>query len=280
MFIKTKEYDEIKEFLDTDMFLNVYVSGPKGCGKTKTILQVHEDIGKPIIRTNITIESDEDSLMGNIRLKDGNTFFEKGPVLRAMEQGSTLLLDEIDLGSSQRLMCIQSVLEGNAYHIKKNNELVEPKQGFKIIATANTKGSGDDSGQYVGAQFLNAAFKDRFSIFYDFDYYSKEVEKKILQEIAKDNNVSIIESDIDDLIMWSDKIRNSKDNIFNDETISTRKLIDIVKTFKLTKDIKKAIKYAISGLPKDYVESFLQAYELMHAEEIAPVASQKKIFTF
>lgn len=283
-FVKTNTYDFLENFFKDDMFFNIYVVGPKGAGKTRTILKIHENLDRPIYRVNISIETDEDSLIGGFRLKNGETVFDYGPVIRAMKEGATLLLDEIDLGHPQRLMCLQSILEGSGYHIKRTDERIFPKKGFKIIATANTKGAGDETGQYVGTQILNAAMKDRFSIFYEFDYPSESVEKEILSdqrsEIEEELDIIGTKKFTDDMIgkvvKWSAKIRQNMADDTSEDIISTRKLIDIVKCFYYVGDLQTAIKYSIAGYPKEYVDAFMNAYDLINDDAKPDAKPEKK----
>lgn len=268
-FVKTDDYNNLKKFAEKDMFYNIFIYGPKGCGKTKTIEKIHEELNKTLIRVNITIETDEDSLIGGFRLRNGETVFDKGPVLLAMEQGATLLLDEIELGHPQRLMCLQSIIEGSPYHIKRTNELIYPKKGFKIWATGNTKGSGDETGQYIGAQILNAAFKDRFSAFFEFNYPNETIETQILQEAVKsveaegfESSFKLGDKQIKRLVTWANKIRSTKDMDI-DESISTRKLIDIVKGSYVVGDLVTSIENCIRGYPNECIDAFMKIFELI-----------------
>jgi MoxR-like ATPase len=269
-FIKTDHYKKLEKFAQNDVFFNMFFFGPKGSGKTKTIERVHLDLDKPLIRTNISIETDEDSLIGGFRLEDGNTTFHRGPALLAMEQGATLLLDEVDQGHPQRLMCLQSILEGSGYFIKRTNQMVYPKKGFRVWATANTKGSGDETGQYIGAQILNGAMKDRFSAFYEFKYPVAEAEEGILKGIRSDlengdfknSRVRAKDELITKLVNWANHVRNRDGEWETDESISTRKLIDILKANYIVGSIKDAIHMCISGYPSDYVQAFMEIYNL------------------
>ena len=271
-FVKTKHYNFLKKFFENKVHINLFVYGPKGTGKTQTIEAIHRDMDKPYFRVNISIETDEDSLIGGFRLINGDTVFDKGPVIKAMESGATLLLDEIDMGHPQRLMCLQSILEGSGYLIKRTNEFVRAKEGFKIIATANTKGYGDESGQYVGAQILNGAFKDRFSAFYEINYPSEEDEVEILQQIndhykenyfpdATGDNV-VSQQTIKNLVTWAHKVRNTHTNI-DDESISIRKLIDIIKTNFFIGDLKESISLCLGGYPTDSKEGFIETFDII-----------------
>lgn len=287
-FIQTESYLNLERFAKNDMFFNVFVFGPKGCGKTKTIEDIHIKNNKKLIRVNISIETDEDSLIGGFRLRNNETVLDKGPVLVAMEEGATLLLDEVDQGHPQRLMCLQSILEGSPYLIKRTNELVYPKPGFKVWATANTKGSGDDTGHYVGAQILNGAMKDRFSTFISFEYPTKEIEKSILMSINDETQKEffpktskLTEKQIGKLVNWANLIRNNENEFEIDETISTRKLIDIVKCSFFYNDLKRSILSCINGYPSEYIDAFIKTYELLDDDgEHILKKSQKQYIKF
>lgn len=276
-FIPFGEYEDVESVLiDRTNKLNMLISGPKGCGKTEMIHHIHAKHGLPMIRVNITIESDEDSLMGGLRLLNGNTVFDKGPVLRAMEAGITLLLDEVDLGHPTKLMCLQSVLEHKGYHIKKTGEMVHAKPGFKIISTANTKGRGDETGQYIGTQILNSAMLDRISLFFDWNYPEEATEKKILNKKAERIQLTLPEAINKSLVIWANGIRaGNVEDVDTDETISTRKLCDIVETYRIFKDVKKAIRRSISGFDNPTVEAFLAYYDTIDPNDTSKNSGQK-----
>ena len=265
-FAKTPDYETLKKFLKNDMFFNIYVHGEKGCGKTASIIAIHEELGKGYIRVNVSIETDEDALIGRVWLRNGETVYEKGPVIQAMEEGKTLLLDEIDLGHPQRLMCLQSILEGSGYFIKKTNEMIYPKPGFRVIATANTKGSGDDTGNYIGTQMLNGAMIDRFSMFYHFSYASPEVETQILKmnRSVIDGGNSVTDTFLSNLVTWANQIRKNDDYI--EHTVSTRKLIDIVKIFTIIPEEETAIRMGISAYPSEVIDAFANMYDLIRVD--------------
>lgn len=280
-FVPFGDYEDVeKVFLNRSNKLNVLVSGPKGCGKTQMIENIHAKNGLPLMRVNVTIESDEDSLMGGLRLVDGNTAFDKGPVLRAMEMGATLLLDEIDLGHPTKLMCLQSVLEHSGYLIKKTGEMVYPKEGFKIIMTANTKGRGDETGQYIGTQILNGAMLDRVSIFFDWYYPDQTTETKILNKLAESISISC-ENENRKLVAWADGVRaGGVENVDSDETISTRKLCDIVSAFSIYGDLKKAVARSIGGMDKSTVDGLLLFLDTVDPDNTNTPSKQKQTKTY
>lgn len=262
-FIPNGNYADLLQVWQSGAFLPTLLTGPTGAGKTKMIEQLHFQLKKPLIRVNITIESDEDSLMGGFRLKNGATYFDKGPVIRAMEMGATLLLDEMDLGSPMKLMCLQSVLENAGYLIKKTGEFVKPAEGFNIIATANTKGGGDESGVYVGTQTLNGAMMDRMTLVFDCEYPTKSFEQKILVRVLEIIDAKLSQEEIELLVSWAHQSRNDKKSDMQLEySISTRRLVDILKVYKVVGNLDKAIDMCLNrfdGLHKQAFKSFYEA---------------------
>lgn len=267
IFTESSLSEQIEKILNSKMFYPVLFTGPTGCGKTLTISQVHSKIGKEMIRVNITIESDEDSLMGGFRLVNGNTVFEKGPVIRAMELGATLLLDELDLGSPSRIMCLQSVLEGDGYLIKKTGEFVRPKPGFTIMATANTKGSGDESGMYVGTQILNEAALDRFPIVIEVDYASIDEERVRLEKVCKSIGLDMDsnKNEIDVLLQFTNEIREAIKKDRGEKlqhAISSRRLSQIIQTFHIFGDMRVSVEYCISRFDSYHKEEYMKIYDI------------------
>lgn len=266
-YVSCEKNPDITKIIESGVFLPFLITGPTGAGKTKTVEQVHAKLGKELYRVNITSESDEDSLMGGFRLKAGETYFDKGPVVQAMESGATLLIDEIDLGSPNKIMCLQSVLEGVGYLIKRTGEWVTPKEGFNVVATANTKMSGDSTGNFVGTQILNDALRDRFIITMEYGYSSPEQETKIVKSFLETNNISgkYSDSKIEHLINWVNKTRGEEEDesVFDTEAaISTRRLIGILTTDIIFNDLEKSIRYGLSKFDSSVVESFLEYYRI------------------
>ncbi len=266
-YVSCDKYSDIKRIINSNIFMPFLITGPTGAGKTKTVEQVHCNLNKELYRVNITSETDEDSLMGGFRLKDGETYFDKGPVIQAMEAGATLLIDEIDLGSPNKIMCLQSVLEGVGYLIKRTGEWVEPKSGFNIVATANTKMSGDVTGNFVGTQILNDALRDRFIVTMEYSYASPSQEKRIINSFMETNDIKgkYTEGKIDHLISWVNKTRGEEEdeNMFDtDAAISTRRLIGILTVDLIFNDLEKSIRYGLSKFDSSVVESFLEYYRI------------------
>ncbi len=255
---------DIKKIFKSKMFFPVYLTGMSGNGKTFGIEQTCASLGREMIRVNFTAETDED--VGGFRLVNGETVFQYGPVVEAMKRGAVLLLDEIDLASS-KVMALQSVLEGKGYFIKKRGEWVEPTPGFTVIATANTKGKGSDDGRFVGTNVLNEAFLDRFSVTLYQAYPSEAIEKKILQKAAEGFGLrdATVDAFIPNLTMWGDIIRKTFEDGGVDDIISTRRLVDILKSYSIFGKKEKAIKMSIERFDDETRESFLSLYEKIDA---------------
>ena len=265
-FVSWGNITDLKKILKSRLFFPVYLTGMSGNGKTFGIEQTCASLGREMIRVNFTAETDEDDLFGGFRLVNGETVFQYGPVVEAMKRGAVLLLDEVDLASS-KVMALQSVLEGKGYFIKKRAEWVEPSPGFTVIATANTKGKGSDDGRFVGTNVMNEAFLDRFSITMYQPYPSEAIEKKILTKAAEGFGLRSAEVDafIPNLTMWGDIIRKTFEEGGVDEIVSTRRLVDILKSYSIIQDKGKAIKMAIERFDDETRESFMSLYEKIDA---------------
>ena len=262
-FVPWGHFKDIKSIVKSGLFYPVFVTGLAGNGKTLMIEQVHADINKELIRVNITIETDEDDLLGGFRLVNGETKFVPGPVIEAMEKGCTLLLDECDLGSN-KLMCLQPVLECKGVYLKKVNKWITPKDGFNVMATANTKGKGAEDGRFIGTNILNEAFLERFAVTIEQPYASPSVEKKIV--IGSMKKYGAVDEDFaTNLVTWSEVIRKTFYDGGVDELISTRRLDHIVKAFAIFKDKMKSIEMCVARFDDDTKESFMDLYTKIDA---------------
>ena len=262
-FVPWGHFKDIKQIVKSGIFYPVFVTGLSGNGKTLMIEQVHADMNKELIRVNITIETDEDDLLGGFRLVNGETKFVPGPVIEAMEKGCTLLLDECDLGSN-KLMCLQPVLEGKGVYLKKVNKWVTPKDGFNVMATANTKGKGSEDGRFIGTNILNEAFLERFAITIEQPYPASSVEQKIVLGSMKKYG-TVDEDFAKNLVTWSEVIRKTFFDGGVDELISTRRLDHIAKSFSIFKDKKKSIELCVARFDDDTKDSFLDLYSKIDA---------------
>ena len=262
-FVPWGHFSTIKQIVKSGLFYPVFVTGLSGNGKTLMIEQIHADMKQELIRVNITIETDEDDLLGGFRLVNGETKFVPGPVIEAMERGCTLLLDECDLGSN-KLMCLQPVLEGKGVYLKKVNKWITPKLGFNVMATANTKGKGSEDGRFIGTNVLNEAFLERFAITIEQPYATAATEKKIIVGSMKKYG-AVDEEFATNLVTWAEVIRKTFYDGGVDEVISTRRLDHIVKAFAIFKDKMKSIELCVARFDDDTKESFMDLYSKIDA---------------
>jgi len=262
-FVEWGHFATLNKVVKSGMFYPVFVTGLSGNGKTLMVEEIHAKLGKELIRVNITIETDEDDLLGGFRLVNGETKFMPGPVIEAMERGCTLLLDECDLGSN-KLLALQPVLEGKGIYLKKINKWVIPKDGFNVIATANTKGKGSEDGRFIGTNILNEAFLERFAITLEQPYATAATEKKIVLGSMKKYK-SVDEEFATNLVTWAEVIRKTFYDGGVDEVISTRRLDHIVKALAIFGDKMKAIELCVARFDEDTKTSFLDLYTKIDA---------------
>ena len=256
-------HKDLVNIIKSGMFYPTFICGLSGNGKTMMVEQVCAKLKKEAIRVNISIETDEDDLIGGNTLVDGNVVYREGPVLTAMKRGAILILDEIDRGSN-KLMCLQAILEGKPYFNKKSGEVVTPATGFNVIATANTKGRGSDDGKFMGAQVLDEAFLERFAITVEQEYPSSVQEKKIVMN--KMGVAECVDEDFaDKLVMWADIIRKTFYEGGIDELVSTRRLEHIVKAYAMFSDRLKAIQLCVNRFDTDTKSAFIDLYTKVDA---------------
>ena len=262
-YVKWGNYKDIEQIVSSNVFYPVYVAGLSGNGKTMMIEQACAKTNRQYVRVQITPETDEDDLIGGFRLLNGETVFSEGPVVKAMKQGAVLLIDEIDRGSN-KIMCLQGVLEGKPILIKKTGQVVTPAKGFNVIATANTKGKGSEDGRFISATVIDEAFLERFTITMEQPYPSKNVEKKII--IKHMEKFDCLEPNFaETLSVWSETIRKTYEDGGIDELISTRRLCHIVQTYSIFKDRMKAIELCVNRFDADTKEAFLDLYTKVDA---------------
>ena len=263
-FVKFGSFPDIKKIIASKLFYPCFVTGLSGNGKTFGVEQACAQLGREIIRVNITIETDEDDLIGGFRLVNGETVWHNGPVIEALERGAILLLDEIDLASN-KILCLQSVLEGNGVFLKKIGRFVRPSRGFNILATANTKGKGSDDGRFIGTNVLNEAFLERFPVTFEQAYPAPAHEIKILKNVAE--TLGVKEDDFcKRLVDWADIIRKTFYDGGIEEIISTRRLVHVLRAFSIFNDKEKAIKVCINRFDEDTKQSFLELYDKVDAD--------------
>ena len=262
-YVPFGHFKDLKSILKSGIFFPVFITGLSGNGKTLMVEQICAKLKKELFRVNITIETDEDDLIGSNTLINGNIVFKEGPVLKAMRKGAVLLLDEVDLASN-KIMCLQSILEGGGYLIKKTGEFVKPEEGFTVVATANTKGKGSEDGRFIGTNILNEAFLERFAICLEQEYPPVTTEKKIVK-----GDFAILGVNDDDfadkLVDWADVIRKSFYEGAVDEVISTRRLVHIAKAFSMFNNKLKSIEVCLARFDEDTKASFLDLYTKVDA---------------
>ena len=263
IFVSFGNYPDVKQIIKSNQFYPVFITGLSGNGKTMGVTQACAELKKELIRVNITIETDEDDLLGGYRLKDGQTVWQNGPVIEAMERGAVLLLDEVDLASN-KIMCLQPILEGSGVFVKKINKFVKPKDGFNVIATANTKGQGSEDGKFIGTNVLNEAFLERFPITFEQSYPTMKIEKKILTNTLKAAGKTD-DKFIDKLTTWADVIRKTYFDGGVDEIISTRRLVHITQAFAIFDNKMKAIQMCTNRFDDDTKNSFVELYTKVDA---------------
>jgi hypothetical protein len=253
-FVKFGNFGDIKKIIQSNLFYPTFITGLSGNGKTLSVEQACSQLGRELIRVNITIETDEDDLIGGFRLVDGATVWHNGPVVEALERGAVLLLDEVDLASN-KILCLQSILEGKGVFLKKIGKYVKPTKGFNVFATANTKGKGSDDGRFIGTNVLNEAFLERFPVTFEQMYPTPATETKILSKICSDEKFCQRLSD------WADIIRKTFYDGGIEEIISTRRLVHIVRAYNIFGDKAKAIEVCINRFDDETKQSFIELYD-------------------
>ena len=261
-FVPFGNFSDVKKIIASKLFYPTFITGLSGNGKTLSVEQACAQLNRELIRVNITIETDEDDLIGGFRLVNGETAWHNGPVVEALERGAVLLLDEVDLASN-KILCLQSILEGKGVFLKKIGKYVERKPGFNVIATANTKGKGSEDGRFIGTNVLNEAFLERFALTFEQEYPSVKTEQKILEKVS--GNLGVLDEEFcENLANWSDIIRRTFKDGGIDEVISTRRLVHIIRAFAIWQDRLKAIKLCVNRFDDETKQSFLDLYDKIY----------------
>ena len=267
-FVKFGNFNDIKKIIQSRIFYPAFITGLSGNGKTLSVEQACSQLKRELIRVNVTVETDEDDLIGGFRLVNGETAWHNGPVIEALERGAILLLDEIDLASN-KILCLQSVLEGKGVFLKKIGRFVKPTAGFNVIATANTKGKGSEDGRFIGTNVLNEAFLERFPVTFEQSYPVPATEQKILEGVALDLGVE----DRDfckRLVDWADVIRKTFYDGGIEEIISTRRLVHIVRAYAIFGDKAKAIQVCVNRFDDETKQAFLELYDKIDVDFVMP----------
>lgn len=276
-FVPFGNYTDLEQIIKSAIFYPAYISGPTGNGKSTMVEQICAKHKRALIRVNLNMMTDEEQLIGSKTLEDGNVEIVEGPVLIAMRTGTTLLLDEIDAGSANTLLCLQPILEGKPYYFKLKNEMIVPAPGFNVIATANTKGKGSDDGRYIGTNVLNEAFLERFAVTFEQDYPNAKVEVKIVKNLMETYQC-VDEEFAETLVKWADAIRKTFDDGGVDETITTRRMIHIVRAFAIFKSREKAVELCCNRFDAATKTAFIDLYDKVANPQPEPevVAEQPK----
>ena len=267
-YVQFGNFSDVKKIIQSGIFYPTFITGLSGNGKTFSVEQACAQLKREYIRVNITLESDSDDLLGGFRLVNGETVWHNGPVVEAMERGAILLLDEIDLASN-KIMCLQSVLEGKGVFLKKIGKHITPKAGFNVFATANTKGKGSDDGRFIGTNVLNEAFLERFPITFEQQYPTIAIETKILTNVAQSLKIPMIGEHTDfikHLCTWSEIIRKTFADGGIDEVISTRRLVHIIKAYSIFGKKDKALKVCLNRFDDETKATFVELYDKIDAE--------------
>jgi len=269
-FVPFGNFTDLKKVIASKIYYPIFITGLSGNGKTFGVEQACAATGRELIRVNITIETDEDDLIGGFRLVDGNTVWHNGPVIEALERGAVLLLDEIDLASN-KILCLQSILEGKGVFLKKIGRYVNPAPGFTVVATANTKGKGSEDGRFIGTNVLNEAFLERFPVTFEQEYPTQKVEAKMLNNYCSELDCCD-DKFIANLVAWADIIRKTFADGGVDEVISTRRLVHIIRAYSIFSDRVKAIRVCLNRFDDETKQSFLELYDKIDGEvDIASV---------
>ena len=258
-FVPFGNFTDVKKIIKSKIFYPTFITGLSGNGKTFSVEQACATLGRELIRVNITIETDEDDLIGGFRLVDGSTVWHNGPVIEALERGAILLLDEVDLASN-KILCLQSILEGKGVFLKKTGKYITPAEGFNVFATANTKGKGSEDGRFIGTNVLNEAFLERFPVTFEQEYPTPAVEQKILASIC--GEVEFCKR----LVDWADIIRKTFYDGGVEEVISTRRLVHIVKAFGIFGDKAKAIQVCLNRFDDETKQAFMDLYDKVDSD--------------
>jgi hypothetical protein len=263
-FVPFGNFSDVKKIIQSGIFYPTFITGMSGNGKTFSVEQACAQLNRELIRVNITIETDEDDLIGGFRLVNGETVWHNGPVIEALERGAILLLDEVDLASN-KILCLQSILEGKGIFLKKIGKYIQPTAGFNVIATANTKGKGSDDGRFIGTNVLNEAFLERFALTFEQDYPTPKIEQKILEKLSAQLGCDDVQF-CENLANWADIIRKTFKDGGIDEIISTRRLAHIVRAYSIFGKRMKAIDVCVNRFDDETKQSFIELYEKIDAD--------------
>ena len=265
-FVPFGNFKDLETIIQSNLFYPAYVSGPTGNGKSTMVEQICAKHSKPLIRINLNMMVDEETLIGSKTLENGDVKIVEGPVLIAMRTGATLLLDEVDAGAANTLLCLQPILEGKPYYFKLKNEVIVPAFGFNVVASANTKGKGSDDGRYIGTNVLNEAFLERFAVTFNQEYPGSTVENKIIAKLL--NSFGIDDDEFaETLTKWAEAIRKTFADGGVDETITTRRIVHVVRAYAVFRNKKKAIELCCNRFDQGTKDAFIDLFD-----KVSPVS--------
>ena len=267
-YVQWGNYKDVERLLASNKFFALYLTGDSGTGKDIMIEQACAKLGRAMIRVQITRETKEDQLVGSKSLVNGNIVYEDGPIVWAAENGACINLSEISAGDANELLCLQHVLEGDAFFVKSANKWVTPKAGFCVIATDNTKGMGSDSGKFVGTNILNSAFLERFKMTMEQQYPPVKIEREILAKEMLRHKSEVDTKFIEELSDWVAVIRKTYMDEGIDEQITTRRACHIVDVHCNFFPVDKAIQLCTARFDDTTQAAFLTLWEKMKTGEI------------
>jgi MoxR-like ATPase len=286
-YVPFGNFEDVLSIVQSKQFFPVFITGQSGNGKTMSIEQACAKAKRKFVCVSMTPDTDEGDLLGNYVLINGQMEWRDGPVTVAARQGAVLCIDEIDYGA-QNLSCLQRVLEGKPFLLKKKNELVTPAPGFTVFATANTKGKGSEDGRYMFTNVLNEAFLERFPNTMEQEWPPAKIEEKIIgKELDAVGRADAAFAK--NLVTWANAIRTTFADGGCDEVISTRRLVHIVKTFGIYNDKRKAIEYCLNRFDADTKATFFDLYTKVDAgvdptvataPEVKPAATESEEIPF
>lgn len=258
-------FDDLKAIIASKQFYPVFITGPSGNGKSMSVEQACAKLGREFIPVPMTAETDEGDLLGNYVLINNEMVWRDGSVTVAARRGAVVCIDEVDYGA-QNLSCLQRVLEGKPFLLKKKGEIITPAKGFQIIVTANTKGKGSEDGRYMFTNVLNESFLERFPITFEQEWAPNAIELKIVKGELEEAGRADDEF-ATNLVTWATVVRKAHDNeAALQEVISTRRLVHIARAYPIFNgDRLKCITYCLNRFDELTKRALIDLYTKLDA---------------